>query len=130
MSLASKISALAIRLAREIKTLVRPEHPGLARAWVTFGYVGGVIQIVASYNVLGVTRSASGRYRITFVSPFVDAHYCWVAQARSTSDSGSARMAIVRATSDKKTAAYVEVSCASTSTSYSDTTEMNVVVFR
>ena len=33
MSLASKISALAIRLGREIKTLVRPEHPGLARAW-------------------------------------------------------------------------------------------------
>ena len=51
MSLASKISALAIRLAREIKTLVRPEHPGLARAWVTFGYVGGIIQIVASHNV-------------------------------------------------------------------------------
>ncbi len=50
--------------------------------------------------------------------------------ARSASDSGSARMAIVRATSDKKTAAYVEVSCASTSTSHSDTTEMNVVVFR
>lgn len=130
MSLASHITALASRIAAEIKTLVRPEHPGLARAWVTFGYVGGSIQIGASYNVSGVTRQASGRYRITFSKPFADVHYCWVAQARSASNAGSARLAIVRETSDEKSPAYVDVSCASTSTAFSDTTEMNLVVYR
>ena len=32
------ISALANRVVTEIKALVRPDHPGIARAWVTFGY--------------------------------------------------------------------------------------------
>ena len=130
MSLASKISALAIRLAREIKTLVRPEHPGLARAWVTFGYVGGVIQIVASHNVSGVTRQAAGRYRITFAKPFIDARYCWLAFARSTVNSGTARIALARSTSDAKTATYVDVACATGSTSFADTSEINLVVYR
>ena len=130
MSLSAKISALAIRLAREIKTLVGPEHPGLARAWVTFGYVGGVLQIAASHNVAGVTRQATGRYRITFATPFADTHYCWIAFARSTVNSGTARMAMARQTSDAKTARYLEVACATGSTSFADTSEMNVVVYR
>lgn len=130
MSLASHISALATRLANEIKSLVRPEHPGLARAWVTFGYVGGAIQIAASHNVSGVTRQAAGRYRITFATPFADADYCWLGFARSTVNSGTARTALVRSTSDAKTAAYVEVACATGSTSFADTSEMNVVVYR
>lgn len=130
MSLASQISALATRLANEIKSLVRPEHPGLARAWVTFGYVGGAIQIAASHNVSGVTRQAAGRYRITFATPFADADYCWLGFARSTVNSGTARTALARSTSDAKTAAYVEVACATGSTSFADTSEMNVVVYR
>ncbi|MGB4913915.1 MAG: hypothetical protein WBO95_17660 [Candidatus Dechloromonas phosphoritropha] len=89
MSLASQISALANRVATEIKALVRPDHPGIARAWVTFGYTGSTIQIRASHNVLGITRLAAGRYRITFATPFADANYCWLAFARSSSNSGS-----------------------------------------
>ena len=130
MSLTAKVSALAIRLAREIKTLVRPEHPGLARAWVTFGYDGSAIRIAAAHNVAGVTRQATGRYRITFATPFADARYCWVAFARSTVNSGTARMALARQTSDAKTTRYIEVACATGSTSFADTSEMNVVVYR
>ena len=130
MSLASQMAALASRVAAEIKTLVRPEHPGVARAWVTFGYSGSVIQISASHNVATVTRLAAGRYRITFSQPFVDANYCWLAFARSTANSGSARTAVARSTSDAKTATYVDVACATGSTSFADTAEMNVVVFR
>ena len=130
MSLASQMAALASRVAAEIKTLVRPEHPGVARAWVTFGYSGSVIQISASHNVATVTRLAAGRYRITFSQPFVDANYCWLAFARSTGNSGSARTALARSTSDTKTAAYVEVVCATGNTSLADTTEMNLVVYR
>ena len=130
MSLASQIAVLANRVATEIKSLVRPEHPGLARAWVTFGYVGGGIHIAASHNVSGVTRQAAGRYRITFTKPFIDARYCWLAFARSTVNSGTARIALARTTSDAKTATYVDVACATGSTSFADTAEMNVVVFR
>jgi hypothetical protein len=39
-------------------------------------------------------------------------------------------MALVRATTDAKTAAYVEVICATASASLADTTEMNLVVYR
>ncbi len=130
MSLASHIAALASRVAAEIKTLVRPEHPGIARAWVSFGYIGSAIQISAYHNVATVTRLAAGRYRITFSQPFVDANYCWLAFARSTGNSGSARTALARSTSDAKTAAYVEVVCATSNTSLADTTEMNLVVYR
>ena len=130
MSLASHIAALASRVATEIKTLVRPEHPGIARAWVTFGYSASAIQIGASHNVATVTRLAAGRYRINFSQPFVDANYCWLAFARSTANSGSARTAVARSTSDAKTATYVDVACATGSTSFADTSEMNVVVYR
>ncbi len=130
MSLASQIAALANRVATEIKSLVRPEHPGIARAWVTFGYSGGTIQVRASHNVSGVTRLATGRYRITFAVPFADANYCWLAFARSSVNTGTARTALARSTSDAKTAAYVDVACATGSTSFADTTEMNLVVYR
>lgn len=130
MSLASQISALANRVATEIKSLVRPEHPGIARAWVTFGYSGGTIQVRASHNVSGVTRLATGRYRITFAVPFADANYSWLAFARSSVNTGTARTALARSTSDAKTAAYVDVACATGSTSFADTTEMNLVVYR
>ena len=130
MSLASQISALATRLANEIKTLVRPEHPGIARAWVTFGYSGGTMQVRASHNVSGVTRLATGRYRITFAVPLADANYCWLAFARSSVNTGTARTALARSTSDAKTAAYVDVVCATGNTSLADTTEMNLVVYR
>jgi hypothetical protein len=40
MSLASRISALASRVGLEVKTKIDATHPGLARAWVCFGYVG------------------------------------------------------------------------------------------
>ena len=130
MSLGAQISALASRVATEIKALVRPDHPGIARAWVTFGYTGGAIQIRASHNVSDVTRLATGRYRITFATPLVDANYCWLAFARSSSNSGSSETSRVRSTSDAKTPNYVDIICATSNTKLADTTEMNLVVYR
>ena len=129
MSLASQLAALANRVATEIKVLVRPEHPGIARAWVTFGYIVGAIQIGASHNVSGVTRLAAGRYRITFAVPLSDANYCWLAFSRTTNDSNVYR-AMVRPSSDAKTSAYVEVVSGRDNQTLSDTTEMNLVVYR
>lgn len=130
MSLVSQLKTLATRVGTEIKGLVRPDHPGLARAWVNFGYVGSAIQISSSHNVAGVARLAAGRYRVTFSTPFADTNYCWLAFARSNTNSNTQRMAIIRATTDAKTSAYVEVICATAAGSLADTTEFNLLVFR
>ena len=67
---------------------------------------------------------------VTFATALPDADYCWTALARSSSNSGTQRLAIVRSTSDQKTAEYVDLSCATTAASFSDSAEINLVVFR
>lgn len=130
MSLAAQLTALASRIGAEIKGLIRPGHPGLAKAWVTFGYVNGAMRINASFNVADVTRLAAGRYRISFATPFADANYCWTAFARSNTNSSTQRMALARATADLKTASFIEVICATAAGSLADTAELNLVVCR
>ena len=61
MSLQTRIETLATRIGAQIKGLIHSDHPGLARALVNFGYVGGALQINACHNVTGVTRLAPGR---------------------------------------------------------------------
>ena len=41
MSLSDRIASLAARIGIEVKTKIDASHPGLARAWVSFGYVDG-----------------------------------------------------------------------------------------
>lgn len=130
MSLASQLSALASRIGNEIKGLIRPDHPGLARAWVNFGYVNGAVQLRAAYNVASVTRLAAGRYRIQFETVMPDAKYCWVATGRSNANSGTVRFAAARGTADSKVEAGLEIVCTSSSGSLADTTEISLVVFR
>ena len=43
---------------------------------------------------------------------------------------GQQRVAIVRASSDLKTAQYVDVSCATAASSFDDSSEINLVVYR
>ncbi|RCX08611.1 hypothetical protein [Extensimonas vulgaris] len=130
MSLAARIAALAGRIGREVKVKVGADHPGLARAWVCFGHVGSQIVVRSSHNVASVTRTAAGRYRVTFATAMPDANYCWTALARSSTNSGTQRIAIVRSSTDQKTAQFVDISCATTSTSFDDSSEINLAVFR
>jgi hypothetical protein len=130
MSLASRIAALAGRIGLEVKAKIGADHPGLARAWVCFGYVGNQIVVRAAYNVASVTRLTAGRYRVSFATPMPDAHYCWTALARSNTNSGTQRVAIVRATADEKTPTHVDVGCATTTASLADSPEINLVVYR
>ena len=130
MSLVAQLSALATRIGTEIKGLIRPDHPGLARAWVNFGYVGGEVQLRAAYNIASVTRLAKGRYRIAFEAPFPDAKYCWVATGRSNTATGTIRFAAARGTTDGKTANYLELVCTSSAASLADTPEISLVVYR
>ncbi|TDQ43803.1 hypothetical protein [Tepidicella xavieri] len=130
MSLASRIGALAGRIGLEVKTKIDAGHPGLARAWVCFGFVGNQVVVRAAHNVASVTRLAAGRYRVTFANAMPDANYCWTALARSSTDRGTQRMAIVRSSTDQKTAQFVDISCATTSASFSDSFEINLTVYR
>ena len=130
MSLASSIGALAARIGFEVKTKIDATHPGLARVWVSFGYVGGQVVIASARNVASVVRTAAGRYRVHFAVAMPDANYCWTALARSSTNSGTQRIAIVRSTSDQKTTQYVDISCATSSASFSDSSEINLVVYR
>ena len=130
MSLVSRISALASRVGLEVKTKIDATHPGVARAWVCFGYVGTQVVVRASHNVASVTRTAAGRYRVTFAVAMPDANYCWTALSRSSTNSGTQRIAIVRSSTDQKTAQYVDVSCATTSASFDDSSEINLTVYR
>ena len=130
MGLASRISALANRVGLEVKTKIDATHPGLARAWVCFGYIGSQIVVCSSHNVASVTRTSTGRYRVTFAMTMPDTNYCWTALARSSTNSGTQRIAIVRSSTDQKTAQYVDITCATTSASFDDSSEINLMVYR
>ena len=130
MSLASRIADLAGRIGLEVKTKIDATHPGLARAWVCFGYVGTQVVVRASHNVASVTRLGSGRYRVTFAVAMPDADYCWTALARSNTNTSTQRLLIVRATADEKTPTHVDVGCATTAASFADSSEINLVVYR
>lgn len=130
MSLSSAIAALASRIGIEVKSKIDADHPGVARAWVSFGYSNGEVVIAAAYNVASVVRTAVGRYRIHFAVVLPDASYCWSAIARSSTNSGTQRVAIVRSTSDLKTDQFVDISCATAQASFDDSSEINLVVYR
>jgi hypothetical protein len=129
MSLAAQLASLATRIGQEIKGLVRPTHPGLARAWVNFGYAANAVRLGPSYNVASVTRLAAGQYRVTFAAAFADTDYCWVASARSDSGLLSVRYAAARG-ADAKSAGALDLVCTNSSGTLADTSEMNLVVFR
>ena len=130
MSLVRQLSALVARIGNEIRGLIRPEYPGLARAWACFGYEGGAMQLRAAFNVASVTRLSAGRYQVIFATPFVDTDYCWVASGRSNTATRTIRFAAARNTTDGKTATTLDLVCISGAESLADTTEINLVVYR
>ena len=130
MSLATRITALASRIGLEVKTKIDASHPGVAKAWVSFGYVSNQVVIRAAHNVVSVTRLGTGRYRVSFANAMTDANYCWVAVAlKAPTILGLQRLGIVRASGDIPTAQQFEVSCAS-STLASDADDIHLTVYR
>jgi hypothetical protein len=130
MSLVSRLTSVITAIGAEVKNRISADHPGVARAWVCFGYINNTIQIQSSFNVASVTRLSSGRYRITFATPFADNQYCWVAMGRSNTATGTIRFASDRSTTDNKNTSNLELVCTSGSASLADSTEINVVVYR
>ncbi|MDP2430571.1 MAG: hypothetical protein Q8O33_00910 [Pseudomonadota bacterium] len=131
-TLAQHIAALATRIGQELKARVTPEHPGLARAWVSFGWEKSHatehVVIHAGHNVKKVLRIAPGKYRVVFEVPMPDAHYCWLAFARNSGK--TMKMAAARVNCDDKTTDDVELVCTTPSGTLADSSEINVVVYR
>ena len=130
MSLSDRIIELATRIGEEIKGMVRPDHPGLARAWVSFGAAGGAVVLRAAHNVARVERIETGKYRIHFALPMPDANYCWLAFARNAGSQRKQKIAAARATAEAKTPAFVDLIVTTTNGSLSDSSEINLVVYR
>jgi len=130
MALVDRIADLAIRIGRVLASKIDATHPGVAKVWVCFGVERGEVVIRTAHNVARVTRAAPGRYRVHFSIRLPDADYCWTALARSPMDRGQQRLAIARATADVKTNRYVDVCCATAASTFSDSAEINLVVFR
>lgn len=130
MSLATRIADLATAVATEIRSRITAEHPGVAKAWVCFGYVGNQVVVRKAFNLRSVTRTAKGVYRVTFTNAMPDANYCWQAFARNEGNASALKFASARVNAELKTNAYVEVICASQSGTLSDTTELNLTVWR
>ena len=130
MSLVQKISDLATAIGVEVKSRITAYHPGVAKAWVCFGYVGNQMVIRAAYNVQDVIRLAAGKYRVTFTRAMPDAKYAWHAFARQGGGQSSLQFAAARPTAEAKTADYLEVICVTASGTLADTPELNLMVLR
>ena len=133
MNLVQHITELALRLALELKTRITADHPGVAKAWVCFGVSGSgnkaSVMVRSGFNVQSVTRSATGKFRVTFLSAMPDANYCWQAFARNSGNQTAMKHAGARATAEAKTAQYVEVICTTANGTLTDTTEVNLTVW-
>lgn len=62
-------------------------HPGVAKAWVSFNGLTG--SILASYNISGVTRNSQGLYTIGMTIPLSSANYAIVAMGNQQAGSGN-----------------------------------------
>lgn len=130
MTLTQHITELALTIAREIKTRIKADHPGVAKAWVCFGFENSDVVIRSAFNVSAVTRMGSGVYRVSFTHAMVDANYCWQAFARNAGNQSSMKQAAARMLAEDKAPEFVEVICSTSAGSLSDTTEMNITVWR
>jgi hypothetical protein len=129
MSLASRIAALASRVGLEVKTKIDATHPGVARAWVCFGYVGGQVVIASAHNVASVVRTAAGRYRVHFAVAMPDTTTAGRrSPAAAPTPASSAWPSCVPApTQDRPVRRHLVATAAS---SFDDSSEINLVVYR
>lgn len=132
----TRLLALCLSVAGQMRTRISASHPGVTKAWVCFG-VGNIgtsnpqLQVKRSFQIASVTRTAKGRYRISFAPALPTADYCWHAQVRDGLDRyGYAQQLQVtaRTTQDSKTTQVFDISCVAIDGSLQDATEINVVI--
>lgn len=141
MALTSQLSRLCTRIADEFNDRVRSNHPALARAWVSFGVHNNHVSIQSAHNVLKVVRLTEGHFRVRFSEPMPHTHYCWQAMARSPRASTYKRgwfgwlfpvfqpppILILNVTF--KTADTLDLVCTTLKGRFSDSTDIQLVVY-
>lgn len=134
MTLTQRITDLASSIAREFKSRITASHPGVAKAWVSFGCEVSngqtLVVIRCAFNVATVERLSVGQFRVVFGTPMVDASYCWQSFSRNAGNQSSMKQASARQLAEEKTPEFVEVICTTAAGTLSDTSEMNVTVWR
>ena len=121
MSLAAHLVRLAEAVGAELRVRITAGHPGVAKAWAAVGDLESVPLVRAGFNVAGVTRSATGCYRVTFAPPFANGNYAVVAMAGADSPVG--------VTLGTRTAEGVDVFCVTPAGVPVDLAALDVVVF-
>lgn len=105
--------------------------PVACKAWVNWKYTGGVLTILKDYNVTSVIRIATGRYKITFTNPMVDANYA--VQLANTAGQGGTNGAVFSTggwdgAPDDKTTTTITVSFGN-GADYRDCYDVSVTIF-
>ena len=141
MALTEQLSRLCLRIADEMNERVRSHHPGLARAWVSFGVQRNHLSIRSSYNVLRVVRLHKGHFRVHFSEPMPHTHCCWHAGALSPRPTAQCqrwltffcpvlhRPTILVVTATLKSPHTVDVICTTYKGRYSDSPDIHLVVY-
>lgn len=129
MSVTERLEALAYRIGCEVRERAYETHPGLTRAWVSFGCVGARVVVRTGHNVDKVIRLGAGRYRVFFTSALPHSHYCWSAQARSTAKGCLRRRFITPDATDQKTSTILDLRCTTVWGTCADAPEINLVVW-
>ena len=131
MSLSQNISDLTGVIARELKTRIEADHPGVARAWVCFGIKANRSVVVkAAWNVRSVVRLSCGRYRVVFAHPMPDTHYCWHAHGVPLNWLVALSTIGMRIQGRVKTLDCLEIACSTALGLSIDASEISVTVWR
>ena len=115
-----RVTTLATQAGVEVYT---------AKAWVNFNGTG-TVAIRASGNVSSITDNASGNYTVNFANPMVDTNFATVMfnnADTNTNDAGAFGNQYVGGVGSRLT---TSVTVTSYSSSFVDSGQFNVVVFR
>jgi hypothetical protein len=119
----AEIAAAAVTTAK----LGSSEASGLAKAWVNFNGTG-TVAIRASFNVSSITDNGVGNYTVNFTTAMADTNYSYQHQARATA--ANYLFAVSQIGSTKTTSALQFQAVQSTAGVETDSSELNVAIFR
>jgi hypothetical protein len=132
MQLALTAPAAGVLQTFAIPTVAVPSAANLSLASCRVQCSGGATATLAqSVNIASVSRTAAGRYRLTFTAPMSDTTYGVLANGRwaTSTNTDAPNVSIDRITGTGKTTTYVDIICESRDGNCYDPEEFYVVCF-
>jgi hypothetical protein len=114
------------------RLIARKKDTGLvAKAYVNFTGRGtnGACTLNSSFNVTGVSRTAAGKYTITWDTDFTDAHYVWVGSGHRNGGTTIIMGDPSYAAGADQTASVAYIACYNTAGSVAEPGRCRVVAF-